>query len=121
MYGHQNAHLQLRKATALEIRQNGSAIFNIIDTCPDENNSFMEHVRRLSTEGEAAGQDAIMALTRVNIKNVIFMFIWHFLPLRFSKVKTKQRPMIQFRLHFSSRGIIGQLSATIVSLVLNRR
>ena len=70
MYCHQNAHLQLRKATASEIRQNGSAIFNIIDTCPDDNNSFTEHVRHLSTEGEAAGQDAVMAFARITKRSI---------------------------------------------------
>ena len=41
----------------------------------------MDHVRRLSTEGEAAGQDAIMALARVTKRNMYVHIAFTTLPV----------------------------------------
>ena len=82
LFGHENAHSQLRKAAVSVLEQGGSKMFDLIDKSIDNGLPFQDHLRRLYTKGEEVGQDIIMALA-IAIKHSVSVYIAYANPQTF--------------------------------------
>ena len=63
--GHEGDREFLRAATASHIKNSECILGGLPDKSPDDDDSFREHIATLRTVGNAAGEDAIIALTEV--------------------------------------------------------
>ena len=63
--GVQDGHEALRQLAVAQIRLHGGILGGLLKYSPDDGLSFEKHVERLSTNGIAAGEDAISALADV--------------------------------------------------------
>ena len=63
--GHERDHESLRAATASHIENSECILGGLLDKSPDDDDSFREHIVTFRTVGNAAEEDAIIALTEV--------------------------------------------------------
>jgi hypothetical protein len=72
--GDETQHAQLRAMVAEKVRSTGTLLCGIIDTSPDDGNTFGNHVQQLATDGVAAGEDAIIAASEV-LRKQVYVYI----------------------------------------------